>query len=387
MKKDRPSGLQGRSVTSVGARHAVRLFSFLFSCIVLAASVLLLAGCTEKVKPGTAEVKRTAVTGVEAAEILPSPVEEYYEASGTVKAKTASIVASRVMGTVTSVKVREGDHVHAGHVLLILDDRDVAQRVKAAEKALEAAEQNRLLAEVTYDRYKKLYDGKAASKQEIDQIDTQRKVAGSEYERAKAGLAEAQVYYGFTRITAPVSGVVTEKKIDQGSMAVPGTPLLTIEDSSSLRIDVNAGEGLSGALKAGMPADILIGAAPQKISGRISEIVPAVDPMSRTFLVKVEFKGPGLKSGLYAKVRIPVGKREAVLVPKNAIVEKGELTGVYTVGNDDVIRFTLVRTGKTYDDRVEIVSGLGTAERVIVKGVEKAVDGGLYRGPGSEKQG
>ncbi len=352
---------------------------------------LLLMGCKEKVKPGSAEVRRQAVAGVTVTMAKPSQVDEYYETSGTVKAKTTSLVASRVMGTVTSISTKEGDRVRAGQVLMTLDDRDMAQKVAAGEagynealKAREAAAQNRSLADATYRRYKSLYDEKALTGQELDQVETQKKVADIEYERtremvnrAKAGLAEAQVYHGFTRVTAPISGVVTEKKIESGSMAVPGVPVITVEDTSGMRVEVFADENLSGRIKAGMAADIILDAIGREAKGVITEVVPSVDPLSRTFLVKISATGTDLKSGLSAKVRIPVGRRQALLVPRSSIVERGQLTGVFTVDERGVISYRLIRLGKGYGGDVEILSGLNPKDRVITAGTEKAVDGGI----------
>lgn len=347
--------------------------------IIFLAALLLSAGCKDKVKPGTAEVKRQAVTGVILAEIHPAEVDEYYETSGTVRAKTISVIASRVMGTVTSVKVKEGDRVHAGQVLMTIDDRDVVQRVKAAEKAVEAARQNKSLSDITHQRYKKLYDEKAISQQEIDQIETQKKIADMEYEKAMAMLAEAQVHHGFTRITAPISGVVTEKKIELGSMAVPGMPILTVEDDSYFRIEANVDERLSGRLKIGMPVDVIIDSIGQETKGRISEIIPTVDPMSRTFLIKVDLKMPSLKTGIYGKILIPEGKKEVILVPQKAIVEKGQLVGVYVVDKQGVITYRLIKAGKKYGEQIEVLSGLSGGEKIIVEGVEKAIDGGVIK--------
>lgn len=339
----------------------------------------LLVGCKDRTGQVTAQVKRQIVSGVEVSKVLPSLADEYYETSGTVRPDRSSVVASRVMGVVTSLKVREGDRVRAGQLLLTLDDSDMAQKVKAAEKAVEAADQNRSLMDVTYGRYQKLYEGKAVSRQEMDQIETQKKVAESEYERARAALAEVKVYYGFTKITSPISGIVTDKKIDEGSMAVPGAPLMTIEDASSFRIDLNADEGMTGKLRTGMPVDVIIDSLSRTTKGMISEIVPAVDPSSRTFLVKVKIHGPGLRSGLYARVMIPEGKKEAILLPKKSVIEKGQLTGVYVVGTDNVVTYRLVRTGKEYEGGVEILSGINPGDRVITEGAGKAVDGGILR--------
>ena len=342
----------------------------------------VLTACKDKINPGVHEVKREQVAGIMSEVLKPSEVDEYFESTGTVRAKTASVISSRMMGTVTSLRVREGDRVGAGQLLLVIDDSDVVQRVKAAEKGLEGAKQNQSLSDITYQRYKKLYDEKALAGQELDQIETRKKVADIEYERAKAMLAEARVYQGFTRITSPVSGVVTEKKIESGSMAVPGMPLLTVEDNSAFRVEVNADEKLAGRLKAGMAVTVFIDSLNRELAGKVAEVVPSIDPQSRSFLVKIAISEKDLKNGNYAKVSIPVGKKQVLLVPKKAVVEKGQLTGVYTVDKNSVIAYRLIRVGKAYGERVEILSGLNPGDAVVVDGVEKAVDGGIVTGQG-----
>jgi RND family efflux transporter MFP subunit len=369
-------GIMNKKVRKHG--HDV-VFFVAFYAFVLTFALLLLAGCKEKVKPGTAEINRKAVTGVSVTEIQLSEVNDNYETSGTVRAKTISVISSRVMGTVTALMVQEGDRVNAGEILMTIDDRDMAERVKAADKALEAARLNKSLADTTYKRYREIYDERALTQQEMDQVETQKKVAEAEYERAKAMLSEAQVSHGFARITAPTAGVVTEKRIDRGSMATPGTPLLTIEDISSFRVDLHIDERLSGKLKVGMPVDIIIDSTGQQIKGKITELVPSVDSMSRTFMAKVDISGTGLKSGLYAKVKIPVGIKEAIVVPRGALVEKGQLTGVYAVDGKGVVTYRLVRIGKEYDNNLEVLSGINPNDKIIIDGVEKAVDGGVLQ--------
>ena len=179
--------------------------------------VMFLIGCGEKVTPGAAQVKRQTISGVSVATLAPTTVEEFTEAAGTVKAANTSYVASRMMGTVTSLLVKEGDAVEKGQLLLTIDDRDVVQKVRAAEaghreaaKALESAKQNRELTDITYRRYRTMYEEKAISRQEMDQFETQKRVAELEYERvqemvnrAAAGLSEAKIYLGFTRVHFP----------------------------------------------------------------------------------------------------------------------------------------------------------------------------------------
>ena len=221
---------------------------------------IILTACRDKIAAGSAEVKRPSVSGVVITKIEMSQVDDYYETSGTVRAKVTNTIASRVMGMVTAVNVKAGDKVRAGQSLMTLDDRDAAQRVKAAEHGLEAAGQNMELADITYRRYKKLHDEKALSRQEIDQIETQKKVATSEYQRMKASLEDAKIYRGFSIITSPITGRVTEKKIEAGNIAMPGMPLLTLEGGSGFNVEAYVDESLSGKLKNGTPVRVVIDA-------------------------------------------------------------------------------------------------------------------------------
>ena len=375
------------------SRRALNIapITFILLAAALIAAALALSGCGGKIKPGTAEVKRPAVTGVTLAQAKRSAVADYYETSGTIRAKNIGVLASKVMGTVTAVYVKEGDRVAAGQVLLELEDNDAAARVAAAQagyyealKASEAARANQNLAGVTYQRYKELYGDKAISQQEMDQVATQKQVADLELERAqaavnraRAGLAEAQAFHAYTRLTAPFAGVVTAKKIDPGTMAVPGVPLLVVEDDTAFTLETDVDESLAGRLAVGGTAEVALDNGQRTVTGTIAEIAPAIDPASRKFHLKLSLPGANLKSGLYAKVRFPAASREAILLPATAIVEKGQLTGVYVVDGNGIVTYRLVRTGKNYDGRIEILSGLSDGETVIVNGTDRAKDGGI----------
>ncbi|MHB8830020.1 MAG: efflux RND transporter periplasmic adaptor subunit [Syntrophales bacterium] len=376
---------------TMGSQQKKGGMSLLRGLVLLLAAALPLTGCGEKTAPVAAQVKRPIISGVSVATVALTAVDEFYDAVGTVRAANTSAVAGRMMGVVTSLAVKEGDVVNKGQLLLTIDDRDVVQKVRAAEaghqeavKALESGRQNRELVDITYRRYKKMYEEKAISQQEMDQFETQKKVAGLEYERgqemvkrAAAGLAEANIYLGFTRVTSPVKGVVTEKKTEVGSMAVPGMPLLVVESAAGFHAEVTVDESLSGSLKIGTPVLVSIDALDRQMAGKVKEILPSVDPLSRSFTAKVSVSGPGLRTGLYARVRIPKGKKELLLAPRSAIIEKGQLTGVYAVDDQGIVMYRLVRTGREYDGRLEILSGLKTNERIIVGGLEKAMDGGI----------
>lgn len=350
-------------------------------------------GCGEKVRPGQVELKRPAVSGVTVVKVEPSRVDSYYETSGTVQAKTISSVASRVMGAIVAVKVKEGDRVSAGDVLVVLDDRDVNERLRAVEAAYKeaigaakGAKERKTLAEVTYRRYRALHEEKVISQQEMDQIETQKKVAEADFDSAngaldRAGftLEEVRIQQGFTKITAPFSGIITAKKADVGAMAIPGLPLLIAEEDSYFDLVAPVDEKMAKVVKIGMSVYVIISPAGQKMSGTISEIMPSVDPTTRTFSVKTRLRDRSLRSGLYAKLLIPTGTKEAMLIPAKAVVERGQLTGLFSVDGKGLVAYRLIRTGNRYDGSIEVLSGLKGGERIITEGVGKAIDGGIIR--------
>jgi RND family efflux transporter MFP subunit len=340
--------------------------------------------------------KRPAVTDVKVAVIHPAEVNDYYETSGTIKAIIVSDVASRVMGTITAVSVREGDRVNQGQELLTIDNKELLERFRAAQaaaeeanKALNAANANKVLANTTYKRYRKLFEAKAVSGQEMDEVANQKQVATADYARAeaaavrtRANLEEAKINAGYSKIVSPITGVVTKKKIDVGSMAVPGMSLMVVEDVSAFEIDAHVDERLADKISANENVNVWVGSIGARLKGNITQIVPAVDPMSRTYLIKINIPTEAntpkpLKTGLYARVLIPQGKRTALLIPANAVVEKGQLIGVYAVDTNNIVSYRLIRVGKRFDDGVEVLSGIEDGQRIIIGGVENAIDGGI----------
>lgn len=359
--------------------------------LVTVLAIMLLTGCGGKNRSGT--VNRPSVAGVTVTAVAKVETPDTYETAGTIKAKTVSVLASKVMGMVTAVPVKLGDRVDAGQVLITIDDSDLSARAAAAEaayreasQALAVADQNRALADITYQRYQKLYAENAISRQQMDQTATQQRIASLEQargqaavDRARAEASAASVLQGFSRIVSPVNGVVTAKMIDEGSMAVPGVPLLTVEDTTAYTIEADIDENLAARVRVGQSAAVIVGSGVPPYSATITEIAPAIDPAARKFHIKAQLSGNGIRSGLYAKLQLPLGMKQAITLPAAAVVEKGQLTGVYVVAADGVITYRLVRTGRVYGDQVEILSGLDAGENVITGGVDKAVDGGVLK--------
>jgi multidrug resistance efflux pump len=326
------------------------------------------------------------------------------------------------MGAVTSVRAREGDRVRAGQTLIEIDNRqaaaqlqkasaglrqaqeaqaEVEQSTGAAQSAKAAAEANRRLAEATYERYKILLERKSISPQEFDEAKAKYQVAEAEVERAgrmleilaakkrqtmaqidqaKADIAGAQVFTGYGRISTPIGGVVTSKQTEVGSTATPGAPLMTIEDDSRYRLEAAVEESQVGRIRLRDPARVRIDAiGAEDINGAVAEIVPAADPASRSYTVKIDIRSAKaqslLRTGMYGTARFVAGQKQSILIPEKAIVARGQLTGVFVVDGSDIARFRLIKTGKTFGDRVEILSGLGDGDRMVVAGLSNVSDG------------
>ncbi|AEE14666.1 efflux transporter, RND family, MFP subunit [Thermodesulfobium narugense DSM 14796] len=350
-------------------------FYFIFFLISLFA-VFLISGCSSN---HPEKIENKTIKDVKLQTVNESNLPKYLEASGTVKAKIISVITSKVMGTITSINVKDGDRVSEGEVLLTIYDQDASERVRQAEKNLDAAKLNLSLSNATYMRYKALYDEKALSQQEMDQITTQKELAQTNYERAKAALEEARVMRSFYTVTSPISGIVSSKKVDVGTTAMPGMPLLNVENTSSFELDANVDSKYSQDLKVGSPVKVKIDSMPE-IEGKISEIVPSVDPMSRSFVVKVDLGSGNFKSGMYGKAYFNIGTKRAVVIPETAIVRKGGLIGVYVVDDKGIVSYRMVKLGETYKNTVEVLSGLSNGERIIVEGTENAFDGAIVKG-------
>lgn len=361
--------------------------------LILALSILI-TGCGSKIEQGKAKMQRPEVTGVFTKKVSLTNIPDYYYTTGTVKAEDTSLVAPRVMGRVEKIYVKEGDSVKKGDILLELHSPEIEAKVKAAreavaeaEKAIGMAEKEKALAEKTYKRFLALFEGKAISEQEFDQIRTKRDLASLGYEmalnrleRAKAGLEEAESYRGFTRLTSPVNGIVAEKKIDIGSMASPGMPVFVIERQNYI-VEASVNEELIGKIMKGTEVSLEFPSLKVKSTGRVKEVIRLVDPQSRSYRIKIspEYAIPHLRGGLFCRVRIPVGRRSLLLVPEKAVIKRGQLRGVYTVNKEGLISLRYIKTGREHPEGVEVLSGLTPGERVVVEGIDKAVDGGVVK--------
>ncbi|MFZ3015241.1 MAG: efflux RND transporter periplasmic adaptor subunit, partial [Nitrospira sp.] len=258
--------------------------------------------------------------------------------------------------------VREGSRVSKGQLLIQLDSRDLQADLARAHAEVENAQAH-------LDRMNQLYVQDAVSKQEMENATRAYRVA-----EASRRAVEAQLSY--TMVRAPFEGVITEKKVEAGELASPGQPLLKMEDPLHLRLEATVAEGDLKSVSRGDKIPVVIDAlGGQTLTSLVSQILPAGNPQTHTFMVKVDLpKIPGLKTGMFGRFQLDKGLTQTILVPSAAVVERGELSSLYVVGSDQTARLRWVKLGRRFEQQVEILSGLNIGERVLVDG-SRGVDG------------
>ena len=179
-----------------------------------------------------------------------------------------------------------------------------------------------------------------------------------------------------TRIATPATGVVVGRRVEPGNMAVPGQPLLILDDPRRYRLEVEVGESAMGWVRLGQSVPVTLDSIGRALDCRVVEIVPAADPGSRSVTVKLELPAlAGLHSGLFGRASFPAAERLALLVPGAALVERGQLTGIYVVDGRSVARLRLVTAGPRRGDRVEVLRASVPASAWSPQGAERVVDG------------
>lgn len=358
------------------------------ACLFALGILTMVSGCGGKAPEGPPGGATAAIRGVTLETMREEVVTDRIEAVGTVKARNSAVIAARIAGTVTTLLVREGDRVSRGKLLLTIEAAEgsagaagAQAAVEEAKRSLDEARARKRLADATFERYRNLFQEQAVTRQEFEGKEMEKEVAGQGAARAEARLARAReearsagAVAGYSRVTAPLAGIVTSKAAEAGMTVFPGTPLVTLEEEGHYRLEASLPESLMGRAKPGDAVSVAIDGI-GALDGKVAEVVPAADPASRTITVKIDINAKGLRSGIFGRAYFPGSTRQGLLVSKSAVVERGALTSVWVVGKDNVARMRLVKAGQKVGERVEIVSGLTDGERVIVNGVDKVVDG------------
>ena len=365
--------------------------TYALSVTIVLTAALLTAGCSKKHEAGKAATAPvTVLKGLSLETVRNVAVPEMLEVVGSVRARTSAVVSTRIPGSISVLRVREGDRVRKGQLLAQLyapENQATAALATAgideARRGLDEAVSRRKLAETTFDRYQNLFKEQAISRQEFDARQTEKDMAAQGVARAESRLKQAQegakasaAMSGYTRIIAPISGIIASKQADLGATVFPGQPLMTIEDEGSYQLELALPENLASKVKPGSPLQVTLDAVGSSFAARIAEIVPTADAGSRTFVAKIVLNQKGLKSGMFGRGSISLGTTvNGITVPIKAVINRGAMTVVWTVDKENITRMRIVKIGRQSGERLEILSGLTEADRVVVTGAEKVTEG------------
>lgn len=329
--------------------------------LILAPVAALVSGCGKN-QPGhqPAQVELATV------QVRTQPVQTRQMAAvevvvGTFRAKLRATIEAKATGRITEMPVKLGQKIKAGELLARLNAPEIKARLDQAEAGLEQAERD-------WKRASSLFREQAATRSDYEAAD-------SRYRVAKAAVAEAQAMMTYVEILAPFDGVVTRKWVDVGDQAAPGKPLVDIEDPSSLQLEADVPEAIATRLHQDATMTIRVGESTDELSGTVAEIAPAADPQSRTLRVKLDVAAaPGLMSGQFARLLVPVGETTSLLVPASAVVQRGQMEIVFAV-EDQRARLHLVKTGRQFKAETEILSGLDSGDAIVVDNASQLLDG------------
>ena len=360
-----------------------------------------LPACSSGTKTTPADV--AAAIPVTVATVAMADIAGTFEAGGVVQARTTATIMARIVAPVRDVHVAPGDRVRAGQVLIVLDGRDLGAHARSARAAALAADQGvtaaaserqgadaaLALARATHERIAGLHARRSATAQELDDATgalraAEARAAGaaaraqaavSGVESARATSEAAGTTESFARITAPFDGLVTDKMVEPGNMAAPGTPLMRLEDTRGFRLDVRVDESRIGQIAPGAVVPVSLdsgsGGAATTVSGTVAEIGRAVDADARAFLVKITLPVTvgSLRSGMFGRAHFNVQARRALTVPAGALVQRGQVTSVFVV-EKGIARVRLVNASGT-----EVLAGLAEGDVVILAAPPAVTDG------------
>ena len=376
------------------------------------------------------QIKEEIIIPVRTALVEKGEVNSFLKVTGVVEANETVRVTSEIMGQAKEVKVKNGEEVNKGDILIALGDEQIKiqvaqaqatldsiqassdkiksgarpQEIKQAESALLQAKMNRDSVEENYLRMEKLFSEKAISEQQYEQAKNQYEIADVQYQSAqesyelviegaaeediksveaqvrqtKAALDMAKYQLKNTQITAPISGKVTSITVSSGEMVSPSVPLLSIIDVSRIFVKVGISEKDISKIKEGQTVHLEIDAFPEeKFQGEVVSKGVAVDQMSKTLEVKIEI--------LQSEVDIPIGvfargdilvktNQDALIIPSSALTRKKDGIYVYVI-EEGIARQKEVVLGIIQDERVEILDGLSEEEEIVVLGNQELEDG------------
>jgi RND family efflux transporter MFP subunit len=336
----------------------------------LAGLVVLLVwiegGFTAKTPPGTTPAEKEERTPGPSFVARYQEIEDIRSWPGTVSARSVAQIASKVPARVIEITVRAGDVVQAGQVLARLDQQEAQARLNQARATLASAEAQSARVAADARRTQALFDREAATRQALDAALAAARSGAAQVAEARAAVAAAASVSGAGVLRAPFEGAVIRRLLEPGDMALPGQPVLALQSSRRLRVEAAVPESCARTLRLGQELRARLGEA--RYPAVVEEIAPAVDPETRTVLVKTALDPAApTQPGTFAWLEQGCGRHRALLIPASALRRTGQLESVRVLIEGHA-RLRHVRTGEARDGTVEVLSGLREGDRILLGG-------------------
>lgn len=335
--------------------------------------ILILTSCSDSSKKAT-NVKALKITTTPVSSLKP---DQLFSTSGAIEAVKSANISTRLMGYVSKVNVKIGDKVKKGDLLLSINSSDLKAKKGQIKAKILKAKSYFTNAKKDYKRFTQLYKENSASQKELDNITTNYEQAKAGLEAAKQMQKEIDANLAYADIKAPFDGVITGKMIDIGDLANPGMPLLSIENTYNYLVKTYVNENQIDKINKGGAVNLKVKSTNTILMGTISEISISSKSSGGLYEVKISIKNPtNIFSGMFVSVNF-LGSSDAstLTIPKSALVQNGQLTGVYTVSLQNTAILRWLRLGKTYGNAIEVLSGLNKNEKIIT-----SASGKLYNG-------
>ncbi|REE79980.1 RND family efflux transporter MFP subunit [Lutibacter oceani] len=306
----------------------------------------------------------------------------FLTASGKVEAVQNANLSTRMMGFVNNVHVKVGQKVSQGQLLLSINSADISAQKAQVNASITEATAAFNNAEKDYNRYKALFENNSASQKEMDDMTANYEMAKARLESANQMKNQVNAQLSYSNITAPFNGIITGKYVNKGDMANPGMPLLSIENPGLFQVIAMVPESEITKIKTGSEVKVVIKSNNQLLKGKVTEVSTSTKNTGGQYLVKVILDKTDVKllSGMFTSVQFPIEQATKtenglILIPKSALVKQGQLTGIYTIGNENTAILRWLRIGKSFGENVEILSGLSSNEQYIISAESKLFNG------------
>ena len=339
---------------------------------------LLITSCGSEEKK--AAVDTTPTIAVKVSKVAVNSNTPFLSVSGKIEATNSADLSTRMMGYVKNVHVNVGDKVRKGQLLVSINNTDLQAKKGQVNAGITQAKTAFTNAEKNYNRFKNLYESKSVTQKEMDDMTANYQMAKAGLESANQMKNEINAQFAYSNITAPFSGVITSKNIEVGDMANPGMPLISLEAPDEFEVIAMVPETEISQIKKGTTVNILVKSMDKTLKGKVTEVSTSAKNTGGQYLVKINLDKTevSILSGMFATVQFPVERKtasELVLIPTDAIVTNGQLSGVYTVSESNTALLRWLRLGRTYGNNVAVLSGLNADESYIVSAEGKLFNG------------